>query len=364
MLSLGRLTGGLPLAVILATFALGGVGGLLAMAAGLPLAMLLGSMVTTAAASMLGVRFFGRAPVVPQKWRFALVPVIGVAIGASFPHDFIDQARQWWVTIAALFVFIPVAHALGYALFRKIGRLSPQTAYYAAMPGGFIESLDMGEKSGADMTMLIMLQFLRLILCIVMIPIGFSIFEGHAVGSGSGMSMGPRAALTLFDVGVLGLLAVSGWFIASKLRMPAAVLAGPLLLSGLAHATGFTDAAPPFWTILVTQWVMGTSLGVRLAGFTKGQAGLAVMLSVTQVSLVLLVALGIALALAGPVGEPISAVILAFAPGGVTEMSLVALSLHLSAVYVTLHHLVRIILAVFVARLGQRFLPPRPSQVP
>jgi len=356
--SLSRLTNGLPISVIFLTFALGGLGGLLAMAAGLPLAMLMGSMIASAAAPMLGVRFFGHVPNVPQKWRFILVPVIGVAIGASFPHDFLTQAKQWWVTIAALFVFIPVAHGVGYGLFRKLGKLSPQTAYYASMPGGFIESLEMGEKSGADMTMLIMLQFLRLILCIVMIPIGFSIVEGHAVGSGSGLSIGPRPDLTLLDTGVMVSLALIGWFAAHKLRLPAAVLSGPLLLSGLAHALGLTQAVPPFWAILVTQCVMGTSLGVRLAGFTKGQAGLALTLSVINVTVILLIALGIALVLSGPVGEPVSAVILAFAPGGVSEMSLAALSLQVSAVYVSLHHLIRIILAVFVARLGRRFIHP------
>jgi uncharacterized protein len=51
------------------------------------------------------------------------------------------------------------------------------------------------------------------------------------------------------------------------------------------------------------------------------------------------------------VGEPVPAVILAFAPGGINEMSLVALSLQLSTVYVTLHHLARIVLAVAVMRL-------------
>ena len=125
-------------------------------------------------------------------------------------------------------------------------------------------------------------------------------------------------------------------------------------MSGLAHAAGLTDAVPPVWAVLVTQWVMGSSLGVRLAGFTRGQAGVALALSALNVGLMLLLAAGIALALHDAVDEPVSAVILAFAPGGVSEMSLVALSLQLSAVYVTLHHLARIVLAVVVARVGLR----------
>ncbi|MCB1389156.1 MAG: AbrB family transcriptional regulator [Rhodobacteraceae bacterium] len=357
MTGLNRYTNGIPPLTIALTFALGGAGGLVARWAGLPLAMLLGSMLTITTASALGVRLGGHAPAVPQKWRHVLVPVIGTAIGASFPPDFAAQVARWWLTMAALVLFIPASHALGYAIFRRLGKLGPSTAYFAAMPGGFIESLDMGERAGADMPLLIMLQFLRLTLCIVLIPIGFSLIEGHAVGSAAGLAAGPRPPLGVTDVAVLTGIAVAGWFIASRLRFPAAVLSGPLLLSGLAHALELTQAVPPAWTVLVTQWVMGTSLGVRLSGFTRGQAGLALRLSLVHVGLMLGAATLVALAVAGPVGEPVAAVVLAFAPGGVTEMSLVALSLHLSAVYVTLHHLARIVLAVLIARFGQRWLP-------
>lgn len=357
MTRLNRLTNGIPPLTIALTFALGGAGGLAARGAGMPLAMLLGPMLTVTAASALGLRLGGVAPAVPQKWRYALVPIIGTAIGASFPPDFAGQALHWWLTMAALVLFIPLAHGLGYLIFSRLGRLSPPTAYFAAMPGGFIESLDMGERAGADMPLLIMLQFLRLILCIVLIPIGFSLIEGHAVGLAAGLSAGPRPPLEGPDAALLLLIAATGWFVASRLRFPAAVLSGPLLLSGLAHALGLTHAVPPAWTVLVTQWVMGTSLGVRLSGFSRGQAGLALRLSLVHVGLMLAAASLVALLVAGPVGEPMAAVVLAFAPGGVTEMSLVALSLHLSAVYVTLHHLARIVLAVLVARFGQRWLP-------
>jgi uncharacterized membrane protein AbrB (regulator of aidB expression) len=64
----------------------------------------------------------------------------------------------------------------------------------------------------------------------------------------------------------------------------------------------------------------------------------------------LTLALIAAVALQGAVGERIEAVILAFAPGGVAEMSLVAVSLQISVVYVTAHHVARILLSVLVAK--------------
>ena len=348
-----RLTGGLSARGIVATYALGAAGGGLALVAGVPLGMLIGALVTVAVASAAGLRLLGAPVAVPQKWRFVLVPVIGVAIGANVPPDVAAQAARWWWTLAALLLFVPTAHALGYLVFRHLGRIDPVTALFAAMPGGFIEALEMGEKSGAQMPMLIMLQFLRLILCIVLIPIAFALAFNQSVGSGSGLVRpGTDLPMSVPDLAVLLGCAVLGWWGAARLRLPAAVLAGPLLLSGAAQVAGLTQAAPPDWAILVTQWVVGTSLGARFAGFRGGQLWLALRLTTISVAAALLLAAAIAWLLAGPVGEPMPAVILAFAPGGINEMSLVALSLQLSAVYVTLHHLVRIVLAVLVMRLA------------
>lgn len=358
MIDRKRLTSGLAPRVILATYALGAAGGVVFTLLGLPLGMLLGSLLAVAFAASGGLRFFGAPPAVPQPWRYVLMPVIGVAIGGSFPADFLEQAARWWFTLAALVVFVPVAHALAYWLYRRVGRIDARTAFFSAMPGGFLEALEMGEKAGADVVMLLMLQFLRLILCIVFIPIAFALITGKEVGSGAGLEWpGAEVPLMASDIAVLVGAGVLGWWGAHRLRLPAAVLSGPLLLSALAHVTGLTSATPPGWLILITQWVVGTALGSRFGAFSGPRLWLALKLSTLNVALVLLVAGLIALMLAGPVGEPMPAVILAFAPGGITEMSLVALSLQLSAVYVTMHHLVRIVLAVIVARLAMGLLP-------
>jgi uncharacterized protein len=355
------LAAGIPVRVILATYGLGAAGAGLALAAGLPLPMLLGPLLLVAAASMARVQLFGHLPAVPQKLRFALVPVIGVAIGASVPPEILSQVGRWWITVAALCLFVPVAHWLSYQLFRRLGGIDPPTAYFAAMPGGFIEALEMGERAGARMDMLVALQFLRLALCIVMIPLAFALVTGQAVGSGAVPRPGDGVALTLPDAAWLIAAGAGGWAMAVRMRLPAAVLAGPMLASAAIHAAGLTQATSPEWAIAVTQWIMGTSLGARFAGFDRRSLWLAIRLAALSVAAMLAIASGIALALAGPVGEPATAVILAFAPGGISEMSLVALSLQLSMVYVTLHHLIRILLAVVVARAGLRFLPARPA---
>ena len=117
-----------------------------------------------------------------------------------------------------------------------------------------------------------------------------------------------------------------------------------------------TEAVPPGWMVTVTQLVVGTSLGARFAGLPRGTFPLALRLAALNAAAALALALVFAVALAPLVGEPPAAVFLAFAPGGLAEMSLVALSLQMSVVYVTAHHVVRIVLSVLIAQQWARRL--------
>lgn len=349
---------GHKLSAALATLVLGAAGGLLGLWIGLPLGVLLGSLMTVASAATFQLRLFGRLPGIPQNWRMLVIPVIGVAIGGSVTPEVVQQMLSWWPSLVAVIVFVPVAHMISYQIYRRLAGVEPITAFFAAMPGGYVEALEMGEERGADMQMLLMLQFLRLILCIVMIPLIFAAFTGHSVGSGSGVVMrGSDLTMTLQDATILIGCAVIGYFGAKAINFPAPILVGPLALSGLVHAVGWVEASPAPWAIMTAQWVIGTSLGSRFAGLRPAKLWLALRMSLVSMTALLGLALLFALILTTPVGEPLAAIILAFAPGGVSEMALVAVSLQLSAIYVTVNHLARIILSVTVARVGLRFLP-------
>lgn len=345
---------GVDIFALAITLAIAAVGGAAAWALHLPLGFLLGALVVTAVLAVLGARPFGKPVTLPPRLRFSFVPVIGVSIGGAFTPEVAQAALGWGPTLAALCVFVPLAHLAGYGLFRW-GGLPKTEAFFGAVPGGLLESIQLGEEAGADVRLLTVLHFLRLIGTIVAIPMLFWGITGHTVGSASGVTLA-RAALTPGEAVLLVVAGLAGVGIGRALRFPAWIMTGPLAASAALHGFGQVEGGTPGWLVAVTQVVLGCGLGARFAGIDHAiliRAGrLAALNGVVALSL----ALGFATALHWAVGEPVAAVFLAFAPGGLAEMGLIALSLKMSVIFVTVHHVARIILSVTVARIGARWL--------
>ena len=129
---------------------------------------------------------FPEAYVFPQRFRMLFVGVIGVMIGAQLTPDIATLLPRMLVSIPALALFVVVAHGFNYALFRRLGGYDRPTAYYAGSPGGLLEAITFGEEAGADVRLLTLMQFLRIIVVVTLVPIGMSIWEGHPVGSAAG----------------------------------------------------------------------------------------------------------------------------------------------------------------------------------
>ena len=341
----------LPLA---ATMALGAAGGFAGHFLGLPLGYLLGSLLVTAVWAIMGWRVLRQPIHLPQPLRMSFIPIVGVGIGGAFTPEIFRDAAGWWPSLLALLVFVPLAQFVGFLIYRK-GGLTPATAYYGSVPGGLMEMVVLGEEAGADVALLVLIQFLRLILTIIFVPLLFAYLTGHAVGSGAGVALtGADNPLEIWDILALSVAAIGGYFAGRALRFPAAIMTGPLAASALLHLTGVTDAVPPAWTIAMTQIVVGTGLGARFAGIAASALRRGSLLAVLSTSASLLLAFVFAEILHLGVDLPLTAVFLAFAPGGITEMSLIALSLQISVVFVTLHHVLRIVVAISLAKLFAR----------
>ncbi len=338
-----------PVGVIV-TLTLAVIGGLIATLLHLPLALLLGSLVAVGTVAMAGWKPLGHDVGLPGLFRLIAIPVIGVAIGGSFTADILREAVQWWPSLLALAVFVPLAHILAFGIYRA-GGVDAISAYWGTVPGGLIESVTLGEEAGADPGMLVLMQFLRLILTIVAVPVLFVILTGEMVGSGAGVALqGSDKALGPVDIAILAVAGFAGFHLGHLLRLPAAVMTGPLIASAIVHLAGLTEGVPPAWAIGMTQIVVGAGLGARFAGMSGSVLRRGFVLAVISTMVLLAVAWAFGVLLAPRVGQPVAALFLSFAPGGITEMSLIALSLQISVVFVTLHHILRIVLSIAVAR--------------
>ncbi|WP_108662697.1 AbrB family transcriptional regulator [Acuticoccus kandeliae] len=345
-----------PLAWAL-TFAVGALGGFVAKEIGAPLPMLTGSVFLLGAISVFGFHTRGRPPIFPMWIRMFLMPIIGLSIGAAFTPEILEQALGWWPTLLALCIFIPAVHLLGFYGYHYLGGIERRTAYYASVPGGLIEAIAMGEEAGADVRMMGALQFMRLILCLMLVPLAFTILNGGSVGSAAGAVLvrGDDALTFINVIEIIGLGAL-GFFGGRKLGFPAFIVTGPLTVSAIAHLSGLTDVVPPGWSVQLTQLVIGVSLGTRFVGMLPSAFLKALKLAFVNILGTMILAVLVSLALHRAVGQKTEAVTLAFAPGGVAEMSLVAVSLEISVVYVTAHHVLRIVLSITQAKFFSRYL--------
>lgn len=331
------------------TLAIATAGGFLASLAGLPLPWLIGSQIALCAVALLNVDIFGAPPQWPRASRDIFLPVLGVMIGGSFTAEVLKGVPQWWPSLLALSLFIIAVHALVYVLFRRFGGYDRPTAFFASFPGGFVEATILGEEAGGNQRVIVVQHFLRISLIVFLVPLIFWAASGHVVGSAAGVMMGKTgSAANLRDLAVLAAAGAIGTFAARKLRLPAKDISGAIAASALVHIFGLADGAFPPALIALTQLMIGTALGVGFAGVSRSEIIRAVGLALLAFMVVFSGAVAAAFLLRGLMDASPEALVLAFAPGGLAEMSLIALSLNLSVPFVTLHHLYRIFFTVAV----------------
>ncbi len=327
---------------------LGAAGGAVFYWLSLPLPWMLGALLVPTVASISGAPISG-----PVRLRPAIVAVIGVLLGSRFTPEVLDQAGQTLVTLSILMAYLVTVGAVVVPYYRIVGRQDWITAYFSGMPGGLSEMVELGEAKGADGSAIVLAHSLRIVLTIGLMAVLFRVVLAYGVPSrGAGAALGDLGAK---DAVLLAGCAVLGALAGPRLRLPAPTFLGPLILSAVVHLTGLTTSLPPSALVIAAQVALGTILGCRFQGIPLVSLARAAALSLgaTILTLILAVAAGLAMQQAGGVG--LDQALLALAPGGLTEMGLMALAIHADVAFVALHHIARILIVIVGAPLVLRW---------
>ena len=323
---------------------IGALSGWAASRVGLPLPWLLGAMIGTTIAAVSGLPIRG-----PNRLRPLVLPVIGVMLGSGVTSEILMKMLDFGPALGLLVPFLVASAIVSFVVYRFIGRFDGVTAYFCAMPGGLNDMMILGEEAGGNSRRIALAHATRVFVVISFVVL----FYGFVLGVDSKGSPGgrfvPLGALSAADWAILAACAVIGAPLAARLKLPAAQILGPMILSGAAHGVGFVHVPPPTILIIVAQLVVGTVVGCRFLGATLTELGREVLLGAVSSVAMIGVAILFALLLSGTTDDPLSLSFLALSPGGLTEMSLLALSMGQDVVYVTTIHIIRITIVIAIA---------------
>lgn len=336
------------LAILIAT-----IGSIVFIYLNFPLPWLLGSIFIT---SVL-IRFENLPIKKPNHYFSTPVRVIvGVTIGSAFTPAILGQLDTYFYSLLFVIPFTILTAFFGILYYWKLQKFDLKTSYLSAMPGGVIEMVLLGEELKANVPKITLVQASRLFFIVLSLPFIIQyIFQIDI--SGNRLITEPISTLGLYDICMLIALGISGAIFGKKINMPAAYLIGPMIISMIAFASGIIESKPPDELLKFVQVVVGASIGftfrgVKLKEIIKtliGTLGHFVILAFITTIFILLVHLTL--------GFPMLSILLAFSPGGQTESNLIAILVAANVPYITLHHILRLIIVFNLAPLfAKRYL--------
>ncbi|MCX7560285.1 AbrB family transcriptional regulator [Sulfitobacter sp. F26204] len=309
----------------------------------LPLPWLLGPIGACLLAALVGVPMRGNA-LLSNGMR----TILGVAVGATFTTTLLLSMVTMWPTLVLIPVMVVFIGLVGVPYFQKIWKFDFATSYYSAMPGGFQDMVLFGEEAGADVRTLSLIHATRVMVIVVTLPFLLRWAWDADLSNPPGV---PAASIPMQQLALMVFCGIGGWQLARQVGMFGASILGPLILAAALTLSGFLHFRPPAEAIWAAQFFIGMSVGTKYAGVTMtevrtsviaglGFCGLLLVLTVVFAEIIYL--LGLA---------PAMETLLAFAPGGQAELTVLALIVGADMAFVVAHHVLRIFVVILGAPL-------------
>jgi len=312
----------------------------------LPLPWLLGPIFACLIAALAGVPMKGNKLI-----NDAMRSILGVAVGATFTTTLLISMAAMWPTLLMIPVMVACIAVIGVPYFQRVWGFDFATSYYSAMPGGLQDMLAFGEEAGGDVRALSLIHATRVMVVVVALPF---ILQGYW---GADLTNPPGAAASTIDPSQMWLMVfcgIAGWQGAKALVMFGASILGPLILAAIMALLGVLQHRPPAEAIWMAQFFIGMTVGTKYAGVTGAEVrkdvAAALGFCLILIALTFVFAEAVHLFHLAPPMETL----LAFAPGGQAEMTVLALIVGADMAFVIAHHVLRIFVVILGAPIAAR----------
>lgn len=301
-------------------------------ALGIPASWLSGAVVAVILWGRLGL-----GVVMPRPLAEAAMLISGIVMGAGMTPQTLAAIGLYPASLAFLVAaVVATTLASSLVLMRGFG-WRRDDAILATVPGALTAVMTIAAERRADVAGIGIVQSMRLLFLLIVLPFLVAL-AGEPGGARFGTGPEPISPLALGVLLASGLVAGA---LFDRIGVAAALLLGATAASGVLFASGTIEGRLSDEVATLGFVLIGVFIAQRFN--TLDLASLRKLLSAALAAFVvgMAVAASFALLAVAVAGAPAADALVAFAPGGLEAMIVLALVMGLDPLYVGVHHMVR-----------------------
>lgn len=302
-------------------------------------------------ASVICVRFLK----LKVEWPFWLSQIglvlLGVQIGSTFTKNVIFDIKDDWFTIIMITVMLLILALIIAHFFKKIANVNTETAILSVIPGALSQMLIMAEENKKANIMVVSLtQTSRIIFVVILVPLISYFFRdssNHGTNNGTATHV-LTDALTIPNILFLTVAIVAVYLIMSKINFPTKQLLAPILVLICWNLmTGITFTLDNY-IIATAQVIYMIRIGLQIAKLLDQMKGrIAVAIAFQNIMLIMLTFVMV-LVIAALSNHSVNELFLGAAPGGMSQIVLVAIETGADVALISSYHIFRIFFILFL----------------
>jgi membrane AbrB-like protein len=318
---------------VIRALAVGAIGGMLAFLTGVPAPWLAGSLVATIIAL-----YSSQNLELPDWLRTLAFILLGIQTGTAVNADTLSRAAQWPLSILCMGVTVMIIVWACILYYERLRKWDRATAYFSSLPGALSMVILLAGSSGADMRRVITSQSVRLFFLIAALPVVI-VFLSPAADAATATPV----AGSVFEIIVLVLASAITGLLFERFRVPAGLILGSAIASAALGLGDVIHGGAPDSILIPANVILGVMIGLRFKGISLPELRRLLGDGFAGFAVAMVIAVAGALFTSLVAGLPFALTLLAFAPGGLEAMTIMAFALNLDPAYVAAHQVARYI---------------------
>ena len=315
----------------------------------IPLAWFLGPMIATSIASLFGLKIK-----MPKLILSTTLILLGLYIGNYIDKSLFSQIHQWAWTSLIMLIYILVSVLIVSKYLQIFSKYERKTSIFSAAPGALGPLMILAEdEKKTDLSQVATSHLIRLIIIITIFPF---IVDNFYEVEGTKFAEEIVNNQNIIHLILLIICSIILIFIFDRLKIPAALLSGTLIASGILQISEIATYKLSPNIIDYCLLILGASVGCRFANKTFSEIARNAWHSF--IATFLLVVLGLIAAYAASliIDKNFFTLILSYCPGGIYEVAVIAIFFNLDPEFVSFHHIIRLLMILFIVPLILKFI--------